>query len=78
VSMPIEAATDATSLRSQLVSASKTFGANQSDALGDRSLGQTAAIAMVASPLQSAVDPGVSVNGARAFESRSLFGSKTY
>ncbi len=76
--LPNEAANNTASLGSQLVSAARTSRANQSDALGDRSSGQTSAIATVPRPLQSAVDPGVTVSGARRFGSRLLFGSKTY
>jgi probable HAF family extracellular repeat protein len=60
------APSNTTSLGTLVVSAACTSGANPSDGPGDRSSGQTAAIVTVPSPLQSAVDPGVTVDDARA------------
>jgi hypothetical protein len=80
VSMSIAAAapSNTTSLGTLVVSAASTSGANPIDGLGDRSSGQTAAIVTVPSPLQSVVDPGVTVNDARALGSRLVFGLKIY
>jgi probable HAF family extracellular repeat protein len=80
VSMPMAAAahSNTTSPGTLVVSAASTSGANPIDGLGDRSSGQTAAILTVPSPLQSVVDPGVTVNDARALGSRLVFGLKTY
>jgi uncharacterized membrane protein len=69
--LPNEAANNTASL----VSVTSTSGAN-SAVSGERSLGQISV--SVAVPLQGVVDPGVTLDAARASGSRLVFGLRTY
>jgi probable HAF family extracellular repeat protein len=78
MSIALAAPSNTTPLGTLVLSAASTSRAKPSDGSGYRSSGQMAAVVTVPNPPQSAVDPGVTVNGARALGVRFIFGLKTY